>query len=428
MISRLTEQNKQLAQRVALLADRLETARAGALRDVNDALAVVVVTHNSAGELAALADVAGRSAARPTTSSSSSTTPPRTGPWRWRGRVAERAVVIEAGAERGFAAGLPARRRRRRARRSSVLLNPTRVVAAGALARLRAVAAEQPDWAAWQPVVMLPDGRINTAGGVVHYLGDRLGRALRRATRPTLAGRPVRGRRSPPGPRWSSGARSGSELDGLRDDYFLYGEDLDLGLRLWLAGRRVGVEPRARVIHDYEFDKGARKWYLLERNRWRTVLATYPLALLAAVAPALLATELGLLVVAARGGWLGAEAARAGRDGGRAAARAGAPPRRPAQRGGSARPSSPRSSRARFDSPNLAAPAALRGLAPTGGRGCTARLSSAAAARARIALPVARRMSMILSWVAVPARARGARARLGRARRMGRRRRASSAR
>jgi len=80
-----------------------------------------------------------------------------------------------------------------------------------------------------------------------------------------------------------------------------------LGLRLWLAGRRVGVEPRARVIHDYEFDKGARKWYLLERNRWRTVLATYPLGLLVLVTPALLAAELGLLVVAARGGWLGAK-------------------------------------------------------------------------------------------------------------------------
>jgi GT2 family glycosyltransferase len=37
------------------------------------------------------------------------------------------------------------------------------------------------------------------------------------------------------------------EMDGMRDDYFLYGEDLDLGLRLWLAGQRVGVEPRARV-------------------------------------------------------------------------------------------------------------------------------------------------------------------------------------
>ena len=32
-------------------------------------------------------------------------------------------------------------------------------------------------------------------------------------------------------------------LGGLDRDYFLYGEDLDLGLRLWLAGQRVGVEP-----------------------------------------------------------------------------------------------------------------------------------------------------------------------------------------
>ncbi|MGA3363212.1 MAG: hypothetical protein ABSD82_14430, partial [Solirubrobacteraceae bacterium] len=74
-----------------------------------------------------------------------------------------------------------------------------------------------------------------------------------------------------------------------------------------LAGRRVGVEPRARVIHDYAFERGARKWYLLERNRWRTLLAVYPPSLLLALAPALAAAELGILVLAARDHWLSAK-------------------------------------------------------------------------------------------------------------------------
>ena len=56
----------------------------------------------------------------------------------------------------------------------------------------------------------------------------------------------------------------------------MYGEDVDLSLRLRLAGWGVGVVPAARVEHDYEFAKGDYKWFHLERNRWWTVLGAYP--------------------------------------------------------------------------------------------------------------------------------------------------------
>ena len=49
------------------------------------------------------------------------------------------------------------------------------------------------------------------------------------------------------------------------------------------------------------------KWFWLERNRLRTVLAVYPTALLLLLAPALIAAELALLVLAGRGGWLTAK-------------------------------------------------------------------------------------------------------------------------
>ncbi|MDQ6811815.1 MAG: glycosyltransferase family 2 protein, partial [Actinomycetota bacterium] len=96
-------------------------------------------------------------------------------------------------------------------------------------------------------------------------------------------------------------------LGGLDREYFMYGEDLDLGLRLWLAGYGVGVVPGARITHSYDFDKGSSKWFWLERNRWRTVLSVYPASLLALLAPALAASEIGLLAVAAREGWLRAK-------------------------------------------------------------------------------------------------------------------------
>ena len=97
------------------------------------------------------------------------------------------------------------------------------------------------------------------------------------------------------------------QVDGFDPRYFMYGEDLDLGLRLWLSGWEVGVVPAARVEHDYAFTKGAQKWYLLERNRWWTVIGDYPTPLLLLVLPALLAAEVALLGVAAQGGWLGAK-------------------------------------------------------------------------------------------------------------------------
>ena len=70
-----------------------------------------------------------------------------------------------------------------------------------------------------------------------------------------------------------------------------------------LAGGRLGVVAEAVVDHDYDFDKGKAKWRYLERNRWSTIIRTYPAALLFLVLPALIATDLALWPVAIAGGW-----------------------------------------------------------------------------------------------------------------------------
>ena len=268
---------------------------------MSDGLAVVVVTHDSAASLDALsASLAAQ--LRPGDELVIVDNASRDGTPRRARELGLR--VLESAGNPGFAAacraGVAAT-----AAPLLLLLNPDTRAEPGALERLRAVAGERPAWDAWQPLVLTAQGAVNTAGGVVNFLG--IGWAG------GLGEDPATVPREPYEAAFASGAAlvvrrlAWDALDGMRDDYFLYGEDLDLGLRLWLTGRRVGVEPRARVHHDYEFDKGTEKWFLLERNRWRTVIATYPPALLAAVAPALLAAELGLLAAAARGGWLRAK-------------------------------------------------------------------------------------------------------------------------
>jgi N-acetylglucosaminyl-diphospho-decaprenol L-rhamnosyltransferase len=186
------------------------------------------------------------------------------------------------------------------------LLNPDAVPAPGCLDALRACAAERPEWGAWQALVTMAGGElVNTAGNVVHYLGfgwaGQLGRSVATVDiRPHEVG-------------FCSGAAlvvrrdAWDDVGGFDERYFMYGEDLDLSLRLRLAGWGVGIAPAARVAHDYEFTKGDYKWFYLERNRWWTLVGDYPARLLALLAPGLLAFEVALLVAAWRGGWLRAK-------------------------------------------------------------------------------------------------------------------------
>ena len=183
-----------------------------------------------------------------------------------------------------------------------VLLNPDATVAAGFGEAIRRPLADNRGWDAWMALVTCEQGRaINTSGGIVHFTGIAWAGE---------SGRPVR--HAPDSPRevgFASGAclaiprETWRAAGGFPARYFLYHEDVDLSLRLRLRGGRIGIEPAARVDHEYEFTKGPRKWRLLERNRWSMVLRVYPGALLVLLVPALLATELVLVWVSLGGGW-----------------------------------------------------------------------------------------------------------------------------
>ena len=187
-----------------------------------------------------------------------------------------------------------------------LFLNPDAAPAAGFVEAIRAPAQDDRGWAAWMGLVTMDGGaRINTSGGIIHFTGIAWAGEARR---PVAA--------APTGPMevpFLSGTclalpRSAWErLGGFPQTFFMYCEDVDVSLRARLAGGRLGVEPAARVDHDYDFAKGAAKWRRLERNRWALLVRDYPGPLLALVAPALLATEIALIAISAAGGWLPAK-------------------------------------------------------------------------------------------------------------------------
>lgn len=216
--------------------------------------------------------------------------------------LAPHAIVIRNSSNDGFAAACNAG-----VDASSgeliVLLNPDATPANGFRDAIVAPLDENCDWSAWMGLVTADGGTvINTSGGVVHFTGIAWA---------GNAGEPLS--TEPDAPRevaFLSGAclaiprDTWQRHDGFSPRFFMYCEDVDLSLRLRLAGGLVGIEPRARVQHDYDFDKGSKKWRLLERNRWATIIRTYPMALLFVLAPALVATELAIFLIALTQGWV----------------------------------------------------------------------------------------------------------------------------
>jgi N-acetylglucosaminyl-diphospho-decaprenol L-rhamnosyltransferase len=215
--------------------------------------------------------------------------------------LAPAARLVRMGRNVGFAAGVNAG-----AEEATgdllVILNPDAAPLPGWGEGIRRPWREGRGWAAWQALVAEAGGeRINSAGNPLHFTGivwaGMHGRPISEAPH---AGEVV----------CLSGAclaiplRTWRAIGGFAERFFMYHEDVDLSLRLRLRGDTLGIEPSAVVDHEYEFAaSSADKWRWLERNRLAFLVRVYPTRLLVLLAPALVATELALLLVAGSGGW-----------------------------------------------------------------------------------------------------------------------------
>lgn len=214
--------------------------------------------------------------------------------------LAPRARLLRPGRNLGFAAGINAGAEAATGE-LLVILNPDAAPQTDWGEAIRRPWLDERGWSAWQALVADGSGtKINSAANPMHFTGIVWAGGH---DRPLAEAPPAKEVVSLSGACLAIPLQVWREVGGFPPEYFLYHEDVDLALRLRLFGRRAGVEPAAVVDHDYVFDGSTHKWRWLERNRLAFLVRIYPGALLALLAPALLATELALLPVAAAGGW-----------------------------------------------------------------------------------------------------------------------------
>lgn len=188
-----------------------------------------------------------------------------------------------------------------------LLLNPDTQITSDFLTVLMQAVASDPTIAAAQPRLMLEQDRatVNSVGNAIHFLGfsfavgngEPWGKLNGRFQRPVHDVATI------------SGATMLLSVEALRrvgvldDTLFAYHEDLDLSLRLRLAGYRTVVAPESVIYHHYEFSRSIRKFYWMERNRLWVMLKVFRIPTLILMAPAALIVELGVLLMSIRSGW-----------------------------------------------------------------------------------------------------------------------------
>ncbi|MBI2301607.1 MAG: glycosyltransferase, partial [Armatimonadetes bacterium] len=164
--------------------------------------------------------------------------------------------VIEPGRNLGFAAGNNLGIEATEGD-YTLLLNPDTVVRPGALAELLRVADERPEVAAWQPLLLYPDGRVQWSWGYRPGLWSELWLVLvwRKWVETAwwqARARAMRGSREVSGiclaalfvPRWVW-----ERIGLLATEPFMYFEDADLSERLHQQGLSMRLVPETVVEH-----------------------------------------------------------------------------------------------------------------------------------------------------------------------------------
>lgn len=219
-------------------------------------------------------------------------------------------TVIDTGANLGYAGGVNVGMLARPDADAWWIVNPDTVPEAGALQALVERLAKG-DCAAVGGVLYNPQGRVQAYGGRWRsWLArpESIGNGADAAVQPDAAA--VEAQLDYIlGACMLVGAGMVRQIGLMREDYFLYCEEVEWGLRAGAAGLKLGFAPDARVCHDQGGTTGSGKShgtrprmpiYLDERNKLNVVRDTAPIALPVAIPAALV---LLFLRYGRRGAW-----------------------------------------------------------------------------------------------------------------------------
>jgi len=156
--------------------------------------------------------------------------------------------------------------------------------------------------------------KINSLGNITHFLGfgytDGYGEKyltpVADAPSPLLIRRGARGEVKicyPSGAAVLFKAEVLKKVGLFDEEFWMYNEDQDLGWRIWLAGWKCVLAPKAVVYHKYEFAKSVKQYYWMDRNRIIVTIKNYHILTLLLILPACLIMELGLALFSLKQGW-----------------------------------------------------------------------------------------------------------------------------
>jgi len=94
------------------------------------------------------------------------------------------------------------------------------------------------------------------------------------------------------------------EIGGYNEEFYMYHDDVELSLKARLLGYNIILASKSVVYHKYEFSRSIRMLYYMERNRLMTLFLFYNTKTLALIAPALIISELGLIIYSLFNSWL----------------------------------------------------------------------------------------------------------------------------
>ena len=93
------------------------------------------------------------------------------------------------------------------------------------------------------------------------------------------------------------------EIDGYDESFYMYHDDVELSLKARFLGYDIILSPKSIVYHKYEFSRSIRMLYYMERNRHMTLLVFYDFKTLLLLVPALVFSELALILYSIFESW-----------------------------------------------------------------------------------------------------------------------------